>query len=213
MEVPPGAQLVWEAGRKQADELRDAVMDLAVSPVTAELWPALEDLFGRAGASNGCWCMYWRIGPRYRDRPREDNRRDLERLARSGQPPGLLAFDGGTCVGWCELAPRADLDWLARGRYFRAVDDLPVWSLPCFYVRRTHRRQGVMGALIAAASDVATAAGAPALEAYPVDTAVPGHTRNLFLGVASAFAEHGFQVVARRQPDRPVMRKLLAAST
>jgi len=188
-------------------------MDLTVSPVTAEQWPALEDLFGRAGASNGCWCMYWRIGPRYRDRPRGDNKRDLERLARSQQPPGLLAFDGGICVGWCELAPRADLDWLAHGRYFRPVDDLPVWSLPCFYVRRTHRRQGVMGALIAAAVGVAAAAGAPALEAYPVDTAVPGHTRNLFLGVASAFDEHGFQVVARRQPDRPVMRKVLAAST
>jgi len=28
---------------------------------------------------------------------------------------------------------------------------------------------------------VAASAGAPALEAYPVDTAVPGHTRNLFL--------------------------------
>ena len=188
------------------------MMDVTVSPVTAEQWPALEDLFGRAGASNGCWCMYWRIGPRYRDRPREDNKRDLERLAHSRQPPGLLAFDGSICVGWCELAPRADLDWLAHGRYFRPVDDLPVWSLPCFYVRRTHRRQGVMGTLIAAAVGAATAAGAPALEAYPVDTAVPGHTRNLFLGVASAFAEHGFQVVARRQPDRPVMRKVLTAA-
>jgi hypothetical protein len=45
------------------------------------------------------------------------------------------------------------------------------------------------------------------LEAYPVDTAVPGHTRNLFPGVASAFARHGFQVLARRKPDRPVMRR------
>jgi len=214
MEVPPGAaHVAREAGKRLANELRDAVMDLTVRPVTAGQWPALEDLFGRAGASNGCWCMYWRIGPRYRDRPREDNKRDLERLARSRQPPGLLAFDGGNCVGWCELAPRADLDWLARGRHFRPVDDLPVWSLPCFYVRRTHRRQGVMGTLIAAAVGVATAAGAPALEAYPVDTAVPGHTRNLFLGVASVFAEHGFQVVARRQPDRPVMRKVLTASS
>jgi hypothetical protein len=86
-------------------------MDLTFSPLTAGQWPALEDLFGRAGASNGCWCMYWRIGPRYRDRPREDNKRDLEQLARSRQPPGLLAFDGGTAVGWCELAPRADLGW------------------------------------------------------------------------------------------------------
>jgi hypothetical protein len=53
--------------------------------------------------------MYWRIGPRYKDRPREDNKRDLERLAASGQSPGMLAFDGEVPVGWCEFAPRADL--------------------------------------------------------------------------------------------------------
>jgi len=150
----------------------DAAGHLTFSPLTAERWPALEDLFGRAGASNGCWCMYWRVGPRYRDRPREDNKRDLERLARAGPPPGLLAF----------------------------------------YVRRTHRRRGVMGGLIDAAVGVAGSAGAPAVEAYPVDTSVPGHTRNLFLGVASVFAEHGFEVVARRQPDRPIMRRFLGTA-
>ncbi len=64
-----------------------------------------------------------------------------------------------------------------------------------------------MGALIEAAVSVAASAGAPALEAYPVDTAVPGHTGNLFPGVASVFARHGFDVVARRAPDRPVMRR------
>jgi len=31
-------------------------------------------------------------------------------------------------------------------------------------------------------------------------------------GVASAFARHGFAVVARRKPDRPVMRRSLSAS-
>ena len=143
-------------------------MDLTVSPLTSGRWPALEDLFGQAGASNGCWCMYWRIGPRYRDRPREDNKDDLRRLAASGQPPGLLAFDGGIAVGWCELAPRADLAWLAHSRYLQPVDGLPVWSVPCFYVRRTHRGQGVMDALIEAALLVAASAGAPAVEAYPV---------------------------------------------
>jgi GNAT superfamily N-acetyltransferase len=188
-------------------------MALTVSPVTAEHWPALEDLFGRAGASNGCWCMYWRIGPRYHERPRADNKRDLEELAGSGQPPGLLAFDDSVAVGWCEIAPRADLNWLAESRYFRPVDDLPVWSLACFYVRRAYRGRGVMGTLIEAAVAVAAAAGAPAVEAYPVDTAVPGHTRNLFMGVASTFAEHGFRVVARHQPARPVMRKDLSAAT
>jgi GNAT superfamily N-acetyltransferase len=188
-------------------------IDLTVSPLTLERWPALEDLFGRAGASNGCWCMYWRIGPRYRDRPREDNKHDLRQLAASGAPPGLLAFDGGIAVGWCELAPRADLGWLAHARNLEPVDALPVWSIPCFYVRRTHRGRGVMGALIEAAVATAASAGAPALEAYPVDTAAPAHTGNLFPGTVAAFARHGFQVVARRKPDRPVMRRYLGSGS
>ena len=204
-------------------------MDLTIRPLTAEQWPALEDLFGTAGASNGCWCMYWRIGPRYRSRPRTDNKEDLARLAKAGSAgtagapgtaaagapgtaPGLLAFDGGVAVGWSELAPRADLGWLARTRYLQPPDDLPVWSVPCFYVRRTHRGRGVTDALITAAISAAAAAGAPALEAYPVDIAVPGHTGNLFPGIASTFARHGFGVVARHKPDRPVMRRTLAAS-
>ena len=184
-------------------------MNVTIRPLTLPWWPALEDLFGRAGASNGCWCMYWRIGPRYRDRPRTENKDDLRRLAASGQPPGLLAFDGDRAVGWCELAPRAELGWLARARYLEPVDDLPVWSVPCFYVRSSHRGRGVMDALIEAALPVAASAGAPALEAYPVDTAVPSHTGNLFPGIAVAFTRHGFRVVARRKPDRPVMRKVL----
>ena len=185
-------------------------MDYMISPLTAERWPALEDLFGPAGASNGCWCMYWRIGPGYHDRPRADNKRDLQLLATSGRPPGLLAFDGELAVGWCELAPRAELTWLAHARYLQPVDDLPVWSIPCFFIRRAYRRRGVTGALIEAAVDAAAAAGAPALEAYPVDATVPGHTGNLYPGVASAFARHGFQVIVRRKPDRPVMRRQLS---
>jgi len=156
--------------------------------------------------------MYWRIGPRYRDRPRADNQDDLRRLAESTESPGLLALDGDRAAGWCELAPRADLEWLASSRYLRSDDSVPVWSVPCFYVRRSHCGQGVTGALISAAIDAATRAGAPALEAYPVDTSVPGHTRNLFPGVASTFSRHGFEVVARHKPDRPVMRKAMPAA-
>jgi GNAT superfamily N-acetyltransferase len=204
----------WSGGRDMGNiaVLHSQIMDLTISPLTTERWPALEDLFGKAGASNGCWCMYWRIGPRYRERSHEENKRELGQLAASGRSPGLLALDGDVAVGWCELAPRSDLAWLAHTRYLQAEDASPVWSIPCFYTRRTHRGRGVMDLLVASAVLVAAEAGAPALEAYPVDTAVPGHTRNLFPGVASVFARHGFQVVARRKPDRPVMRKRLASA-
>lgn len=184
-----------------------------VRPLTSATWPAVEDLFGPAGGSNGCWCMYWRVGPRYHERPRTENKRDLRSLAESGRQTGLLAFDGALAVGWCQLAPRAELTWLARARYLGPVDDLPVWSVPCFFVRRSYRHQGVTGALVDAAVEVARHAGAPALEAYPVDTDTPGHTTNLFPGVASVFLRRGFEVVARRRHDRPIMRRFIRTTS
>ena len=68
------------------------------------------------------------------------------------------------------------------GDLLTLADDLAVWSIPCFFVRPAYLCSGVMAALIQAAIDVAAAAGASSLEAYPVDTTVPGHTGNLFPG-------------------------------
>jgi GNAT superfamily N-acetyltransferase len=176
---------------------------LTVRPLTPELWPALEDLFGKHGASNGCWCMYWRIGVAYAQRPRGKNRAAFRAIVRRGPPPGLLAFDGDIAVGWCQLTPRSDLPRLNRGRTLTAVDEVPVLSLSCFYVRPGHRKQGVTTALIAAALREAKRARAPALEAYPYDR--EGTYRH-FMGTISTFARAGFKEVARRTPVRPIMR-------
>lgn len=187
-------------------------MKLTVRLLTPDLWPALEDLFGKRGACNGCWCMYWRIGSEYRKRPREKNKAALRRIVRRGPPPGLLAFDGDVAVGWCQLTPRAALPWLNRARMLGPVDDLPVWSLSCFFVRRGYRRRGVASALIAAAVKAARFAKAPALEAYPVDLDAPRATTNVFTGTASMFARAGFKTVASRDPSRPIMRHDLKAT-
>jgi GNAT superfamily N-acetyltransferase len=199
-------------------------MDPVIRPLTPDLWPAFEDLFGRGGASNGCWCMYWRIGSQYHQRDRRLNRDAFHEIVAQGPPPGLLAFDGERAVGWCQLTPRLNLPWLVRRPFFERLDDLPVWSISCFYIRRGYRRQGVMAALIAEAVRVARQAGAAALEAYPVDTSQPGSTRNLFTGTVSAFAKAGFtnrggllppsagkryessKPVARRIPSHLIMR-------
>jgi GNAT superfamily N-acetyltransferase len=181
-------------------------MTLTIRPLTPDLWPALEDLFGNGGASNGCWCMYWRVGPDYHKRPREQNRSALRRIVKQGPPPGLLAFDGERAVGWCQLSPRDDSAWLNRKRALEPVDAVPVWSTSCFYVRRGYRRRGVMSALIAAALKAAKRANAPALEAYPVHTARPDSISNVFTGTASAFRRAGFKTVACRLSSRPIMR-------
>lgn len=179
---------------------------LVIRPLTPDLWPALEDLFGKGGASNGCWCMYWRIGSEYHDRAREKNRNALRTIVRRGPPPGLLAFEGDRAVGWCQVTPRDALPWLLGTRFFERTDDLAVWCLSCFYIRRGFRGRGVMRALVSEALKVAKRGGAPALEAYPVDTARPDSTSNVFTGTASTFRRAGFRTVARRVPFRPIMR-------
>jgi GNAT superfamily N-acetyltransferase len=180
---------------------------LIVRPLTPDLWPALEDLFGPGGASNGCWCMYWRIGAAYKKRPRARNKAALRALARQGRPPGLLALDGDLAVGWCQLTPRADLAWLERAPHVRPPQgDESVWALSCFYVRRGYRRQGVVAALIDGALRAAKEAGASALEAYPVDTAAPGATSNTFTGTAATFVRAGFETVANRSSGRRIVR-------
>src|SRR5690606_5651973 len=118
-----------------------------IRPLTPDLWPALEDLFGEQGAYGGCWCMYWRIGSAYQKRPREQNKADFRAVVRRGPPPGLLAFDGELAVGWCQLTPRDALPRLDHARSFVRVDDVPVWCISCFYVRRGYRRKGVTSAL------------------------------------------------------------------
>jgi|SRR6516165_3684289 GNAT superfamily N-acetyltransferase len=176
-------------------------MKLTIRPLTPELWPALEDLFGNHGASNGCWCMHWRIGREYAKRPREENKAAFRRIVKRGPPPGLLAFEGDRAVGWCQLTPRAAVPILDERRTTARVDELPVWSLSCFYVRRGYRRRGVMAALISAAVKAAKRAKAPALEAYPYETKQP-----VYVGVASTFKRAGFKVVARPTPSRAIVR-------
>src|SRR3979409_2087704 len=89
-------------------------MNLDIRPLTPDLWPALEDLFGKNGACNGCWCMYWRIGSPYRNRSGARNKAAFRKIVKEGPPPGLLAFHGDVAVGWCQLTPRAELPSLDR---------------------------------------------------------------------------------------------------
>jgi hypothetical protein len=76
-------------------------MKLTTRPLTPDLWPALEDLFGENGAVGGCWCMYWRIGSAIRKNSGAENKAVFREIVERGPAPGLLAFDGNIAAGWC----------------------------------------------------------------------------------------------------------------
>src|SRR5205814_6227848 len=149
-------------------------------------------------------CMYWRIGAAYRKRPGSKNKSAFKKIVKNGPPPGLIAFDGDRAVGWCQLTPRDALTWLDRTWRLKRVDDLPVWSLSCLYVRIGYRRKGVTSAFIAAAVNAAKRAQAPALEAYPLDASKSPSASGT--GFATTFARAGFRTVASPTPPRPIMR-------
>ncbi len=181
-----------------------SILEPDILPLTPDLWPALEDLFTDRWPVCHCWCMYWRIGSDYRKRPDQVNKADFHEVVRQGPPPGLLAFAGGLPVGWCQLTPRNALPWLEHNWRLKPVDDLPVWAISCFYVRKGFRRKGVTAALISAALAVAREAGAPALEAYPLDASLTPSASGT--GYVSTFLRLGFKEVARHFPPRPILR-------
>jgi len=109
-------------------------------------------------------------------------------------------------VGWVSLGPREQYGKLQRSPVMRAVDDLPVWSIVCFVVPSEYRGRGVTNALLTGAIEYAREQGAGILEAYPVDRNVAGHASAPWFGSAHMFAEAGFEEVARRRDDRPIMR-------
>ncbi|MGH6934053.1 MAG: GNAT family N-acetyltransferase [Dongiaceae bacterium] len=183
---------------------------LRFEPLTPARWADLVGLFGpERGAYFGCWCMFWRVTRAEFEKLGKTGRKAaFRKLVRAGKPPGILAYDGGKPVGWCAIAPRAATPTLDRSPICKPVDDQPVWSITCFYIDPTARRQGIMSELIEAATVHAKRHGATTLEAYPRD-GQGGKVSEMsaYIGVLKPFIDNGFEMVARRKPSRPVVRR------
>ncbi len=185
---------------------------LTVRPLTPSRWRDLEAVFEARGCSvaRGCWCMFYRESGRQSVSAGTSladlRRRRMRALCAAGPPPGLIAYAQSKPVGWVTLGPRQDFLRLARSLLMKPVDDAPVWSVVCFVVPTEYRRRGVAAALLEAAVAYAARCGARMLEAYPVDRATRAPDDALWHGTKSMFDKAGFTEVARRRPQRPVMR-------
>ena len=152
--------------------------------------------------------MYWRQTQKeYETQKGAQNKHLMQQLVMSGEQPGILAYAEGEPAGWCALAPRETYDRLRRSRILKPVDDLRVWSVVCFFVRREFRRKGVTTGLLQAAIQHVRNQGGQILEGYPVD---PGQSAMpdvfAYTGLRAAFDRAGFKEVLRRSPKRPILR-------
>jgi len=176
--------------------------------LTLVRWPDFEELFGKKGACGGCWCMWWRLTKKEFDSQKGDgNRRAMKRLVDSGRIPGILAYHLSEPIGWCSIAPREDFKRLESSRILKPIDDKPVWSIVCFFIRKQYRRQGVSTQLLQAAIDYVRQKGGRIIEGYAIESrkkAIP----DLFAyqGPVRTYLDAGFVEVARRSETRPIMR-------
>lgn len=185
-------------------------------PVTATRFDDFADVINPNRRDTHCWCLSHRLRVREIDELGAGSREDAARaLARRRGSFGVVTYRDGVPVGWCHIAPRAEISRLAASTLIRPVDDLPVWSIICVVVRSGHRKQGVTQHLIEGAVAYAASRGAPAVESYPVDP--QGGRIDLtmaFVGTRSMFERCGFEVVgttdavASKLP-RLVMRRML----
>ena len=167
-----------------------------VVPATADRWADVAALLDD-GAEKGCWCQAWR-GLDSKALAGGKSRPELlrEQMDRD-PPPGYVAYLDGVPVGWVGVAVRTETPRLVNSRTIPAIDARPVWSIGCFRIRPGYRRRGIAEALLAAVIEAAREAGAPGVEAYPIDP--QGRRVEVgagFVGIASMFHRAGFRRAA-----------------
>ncbi len=173
-------------------------------PLTPERWPDLVKLFEHHGNPGYCWCMTWRAtSAEYKQLEAAGRKRALHTLVKSQIPTGILAYQAEEPVGWCSIAPRETYARLVKSTTLQRVDDQPVWSVVCFFVKHDKRGQGLALRLLRAAVKYATLQGARLVEGYPVE---PGQSYQ-FMGSPAIFKAAGFREVARAANERSIVRK------
>jgi len=202
--MPPPAHAVnvqRHAFPARASHANVRPMTLTTAALTAERWPDVEALFGPRGACAGCWCMFWRLerGERFADLQGEPLKRRFRAGVLRAEIHGVLAYDGGEPVGWVTFGPRPSFPRLQRSPSLACEDAEQVWSIPCFFIRRSHRGQGLGKVLLEAAVAEMRRLGVRLVEGYPVKppaSGVPLPAAFAYTGTRPMFDRAGFRLQA-----------------
>ena len=181
---------------------------LKLQPLTVNNWHLFEEVMGEKGGCGGCWCMYFRLFPKeFSNDKYEGHKGRMYDLVKAAKPTGLIATYNKEAVGWIAFAPREDYKRIENSRGFKRIDDKPVWSVTCFFIKKEFRKMGLSEQMIKGTVDYARKKKIKILEAYP---AIPYSDKVpppfLWVGILSAFTKNGFEVVQQNGKSRAMVR-------
>src|SRR5215469_14220245 len=114
-------------------------------------WPDFARLFSQNNGWDFCWCMHFH---RSRGLPKSQwlrtrvergvrNRREKKELVERGSAHGILVYDGGEPVGWCQYGPQEELPRMDNSRKYRQLASKTgtkkLWRIICFAVLKKYR--------------------------------------------------------------------------
>lgn len=188
---------------------------ISAKSLSAETWPDFEALFGKhKGVRGGCWCTYHRCSSSEYQRLGRDGRHAYQAsLARTGQGHGLIFYDAGSPIAWCQVGPADGFPRYGRSKLYaeHALPEgsKPLWRITCLFVDKDRRGEGLSRVILKGALDHIRKQGGGIVEVFPLD--VPGVSRPQYSGTVQLYEAIGFQRVAKLGTNTVLMRRTIAA--
>ena len=190
-------------------------MSVAISPLTPDLWPHFEDLFGKQGACYGCWCTLFQAAAgsaaREQSRAQQGSHQGAHRGRPAAGPAGLRGRarpSAGCRSARAPTCPNSTMRAGAPRRWNRAMRPIPrVWAISCFFIRSQARGKGLTHKLVERGHRFRPPVGCARARSLP-DGPVEGFAlgRPLSSARPACSRRPGFSRAAERKPGRPLMR-------
>lgn len=182
-----------------------------VKEFTRDTWEDFDALFGKhKGVSGGCWCTFNLVtSSQFNKSPREERKEMQHVWAMRGESCGLMIYDVGVPIGWCQYGPAEKFVRFERTKASIALnlphEQKPDWRISCIFIDKHRRREGLSQLPLKAALESIQQNGGGIVEAFPFD--IPGAKRPSYTGSVKMFAQEGFEEVARLGKITVLMRK------
>lgn len=188
---------------------KEFLSKLTFEPLSKDNWNKFVHLFGAKGACGNCWCMSFRLKKQDFEKGKENdgNKTAMKKLVWGDKPTGMLGFYDEQPIAWCAFAPRENFLKIENSRVHKRIDNKPVWSIPCFFIDKNFRRQGVSVEFLKAVIKYAQKKKIKIIEAYPtIPTQEKLPDAFAWIGLYKSFERAGFEIVDRTSKSRPMVR-------